>query len=78
MKVDVQVAPMEGLHEESLEDVEEQLHLLMPELKGLSLSPTLALLDGGFSDWLFKILGVQVISIIYSSNSRIIAGLLVL
>nr|XP_024385455.1 protein PHYLLO, chloroplastic-like isoform X2 [Physcomitrium patens] len=54
-----EVAPLEGLHKESLEDVEEQLQLLLPILKGCTLPPTLALLDGSFKSWLLDAVGIH-------------------
>lgn len=56
----LQVAPLEGLHKESLVDVKEQLQVLLPMLKGVIVPPTVVLLNGSFSSWLFSTLGIQV------------------
>jgi len=54
------VAPLEGLHKESLEDVEAQLQVLLPMLKGSTLPPTLPLLNGSFNSWLEGTIGIHV------------------
>ena len=56
----LQVAPLKGLHKESLVDVKEQLQVLLPILKGVILPPTVVLLNGSFSSWLVSTLGIQV------------------
>lgn len=40
--------------------MEEQLQLLLPILKGCTLPPTLALLDGSFKSWLLDAVGIHV------------------
>ncbi|KAI5055725.1 hypothetical protein GOP47_0029246 [Adiantum capillus-veneris] len=54
-----EVAPLEGLHKENLQDVEEQLRLLVHLLQEVTVSNTLALLNGFFANWLSKSLGVM-------------------
>ncbi|KAG0608149.1 hypothetical protein M758_8G082600 [Ceratodon purpureus] len=56
-----EVAPLDGLHSESFEDVEEQLQLLLPMLKGLTLPPTIPLLDGSFKSWLLDTIGIHTL-----------------
>lgn len=56
----MQISPLEGLHEESLLDAEEQLRLVISRLRGLQLLPSLALLNGSFGDWLAQVAGIQV------------------
>ncbi|MCO5559536.1 hypothetical protein L7F22_013137 [Adiantum nelumboides] len=54
-----EIAPLEGLHKENLQDVEEQLRLLIRVLQGAEVSNILALLNGCFANWLSKSLGVM-------------------
>jgi isochorismate synthase/2-succinyl-5-enolpyruvyl-6-hydroxy-3-cyclohexene-1-carboxylate synthase/2-succinyl-6-hydroxy-2,4-cyclohexadiene-1-carboxylate synthase/O-succinylbenzoate synthase len=54
-----QVAPLEGLHQESLEEAEDQLRYLITRLSGIPLPENLPLLNGSFSDWFHTKLGVQ-------------------
>ncbi|KAG6548096.1 hypothetical protein Mapa_010376 [Marchantia paleacea] len=54
-----EIVPLEGLHEESLLDAEEQLRLVITKLRGLHLLSTLALLNGSFGEWLAAVAGIQ-------------------
>lgn len=54
-----EVAPLEGLHKENLKDVEEQLRLLGQLLQRVKVNNTLALLNGCFSKWLSKSVGIM-------------------
>ncbi|CAM6124850.1 unnamed protein product [Calypogeia fissa] len=54
-----EIAPLVGLHKETLLDVEEQLRVIVEKLKGLVLVRTIPLLDGSFSYWLSKVVGIQ-------------------
>lgn len=58
-----EIAPLEGLHKETLLDVEEQLRVIVGKLKGLVLVRTIPLLDGSFSHWLCKVVGIQEITL---------------
>ncbi|KAL2645330.1 hypothetical protein R1flu_012917 [Riccia fluitans] len=55
-----EIAPLPGLHEESLLDAEEQLRLVITKLRGLQLLPSLAKLNGSFGVWLDQMAGIQV------------------
>ncbi|BFI28545.1 menaquinone-specific isochorismate synthase [Marchantia polymorpha subsp. ruderalis] len=54
-----EIVPLEGLHEESLLDAEEQLRVVITKLKGLHLLSTLALLNGSFGEWFTGVAGIQ-------------------
>ncbi|XP_002986213.2 protein PHYLLO, chloroplastic [Selaginella moellendorffii] len=54
-----EVAPLPGVHEEDLLDVEMQLSILCGKLTGVELPENVALLDGSFSQWLRTNLGPQ-------------------
>lgn len=55
-----QVAPLPGLHGESLLDVEEQLRLVASAMKGIIVVRTLPLLNGHISAWLTNVVGIDV------------------
>ena len=54
------MAPLSGLHLESLLAAEEQLALLTPLLLGRTLPADVALLDGSFADWVEDWMGPEV------------------
>jgi isochorismate synthase/2-succinyl-5-enolpyruvyl-6-hydroxy-3-cyclohexene-1-carboxylate synthase/2-succinyl-6-hydroxy-2,4-cyclohexadiene-1-carboxylate synthase/O-succinylbenzoate synthase len=53
-----EVAPLEGLHLETLLDAEEQLQLLSHRLQGLEVPPEVAFLGGAFATWAFEAAGL--------------------
>ncbi|XP_020083251.1 protein PHYLLO, chloroplastic isoform X4 [Ananas comosus] len=57
-----EVAPIES-HEENLSDVEEQLRFLLHRMKGSEIGSLLPMLNGCFSDWMWRSLGVPPSSI---------------
>jgi len=54
-----QVAPIE-IHTEDLSDTEEQLRFLLHVMEGVELSYLLPLMEGSFSDWIWRTLGIPV------------------
>ncbi|XP_048503546.1 protein PHYLLO, chloroplastic isoform X4 [Beta vulgaris subsp. vulgaris] len=52
-----EIAPLE-IHEENLQDVEEQLRFLVHALKGATISYHLPLLRESFSVWMWRVIGV--------------------
>uniref|UniRef100_A0A803L7K1 Mandelate racemase/muconate lactonizing enzyme C-terminal domain-containing protein n=1 Tax=Chenopodium quinoa TaxID=63459 RepID=A0A803L7K1_CHEQI len=52
-----EIAPLE-IHEENLQDVEEQLRFLLHALKGATISYQLPLLRESFSVWIWRVIGV--------------------
>lgn len=54
-----QIAPLE-IHEENLQDVEEQLRFLVHALEGATISYHLPLLRESFSVWMWRVIGVLV------------------
>ncbi|XP_056697055.1 protein PHYLLO, chloroplastic isoform X3 [Spinacia oleracea] len=57
-----EIAPLE-IHEENLQDVEEQLCFLLHALKGATISYLLPLLRESFSAWIWRVIGVPPDSI---------------
>ncbi|KAL2905213.1 Protein PHYLLO chloroplastic [Bienertia sinuspersici] len=52
-----EIAPLE-IHEENMQDVEEQLRFLLHALKGTTISYNLPLLRDSFSIWIWSVIGV--------------------
>lgn len=52
-----EVAPLEGLHAEHCQQVEEQLRLLCRRLQGVHVPLEVAFLAGSMSEWIAKRLG---------------------
>ncbi|KAH7688939.1 isochorismate synthase / 2-succinyl-5-enolpyruvyl-6-hydroxy-3-cyclohexene-1-carboxylate synthase / 2-succinyl-6-hydroxy-2,4-cyclohexadiene-1-carboxylate synthase / O-succinylbenzoate synthase protein [Dioscorea alata] len=57
-----EVAPLE-IHQEDMEDVEEQVRFLLDIIKGVEISCLFSLLKGSISCWIWRCLGVQPSSI---------------
>ena len=71
-----EVAPLPGLHVESLEDAEAQLQLLSMLLPGTRVPVTAAMLDGAFDTWWQQSVGVSIASVAPSVQFGIESALL--
>lgn len=64
-EISKQVAPLE-IHQEDMEDVEEQVRFLLNIIKGVEISCLFSLLKGSISCWIWRCLGVQVSALFWS------------
>ncbi|GAQ91163.1 isochorismate synthase [Klebsormidium nitens] len=73
-----EIAPLESLHEESLEEAEEQICALREALIGRSLPGTLPLLGGAIATWLREEAGIDAAALLPSVRCGLETALLTL